>query len=55
MKQSYYKSLFNERENKNEKLTKRIAGLGQQNKSLLDQLKGVAEENETLNRYLTLS
>jgi len=53
MKQSYYKSVFDERANKNEELTKRIAELEEQNKNLLDQLKGVAEENETLNRSLT--
>ena len=53
MKQSYYKNVFDERANKNEELTKRIAELEEQNKNLLDQLKGVAEENETLNRSLT--
>ena len=37
MKQSYYKSVFDERANKNEELTKRISELEEQNKNLLDQ------------------
>jgi septal ring factor EnvC (AmiA/AmiB activator) len=37
MKQSYYKNVFDERANKNEELTKRIAELEEQNKNLLDQ------------------
>jgi hypothetical protein len=53
MKQLYFKSVFDERTNKNEELTKRISELWEQNKNLLDQLKGVVEENETLNRSLT--
>ncbi len=48
MKRSYCKTVCDERANKNEELMKGIAKLEQQNKNILDQLKGAAEENDVL-------